>query len=87
MPVSRSQRVSPQQINEWLEGPVTQAFKATCESQLEQVIDDGGLNAYQANDPQATQERLAFLTGSGQTWQYIIDALDGEGLWELDDEE
>jgi len=87
VPANKLQRVSQQQITEWLEGPVTLAFKETCTAMRDDAIDDGGLNAYQVNDPQATQERLAYLTGAGQAYQEIIDALDGEGLWELEDEE
>lgn len=85
MLVSRSLRVSLEQITEWLENPVTLAFKATCQVQLDKVIDDGGLNAYVSGEPQRTQENLAELTGRGQTWQEIIDTLDGEE-WELEDE-
>ena len=86
MPASKLQRVSLEQINEWLENPVTLAFRATCQVQLNKVIDDGGLNAYVAGEPQKTQENLAELTGRGQTWQEIIDTLDGEE-WELEDGE
>ncbi len=82
-----SPRVSLKQITEWLENPVTLAFKSTCQMELDNVIDDGGLNGYCPGEPQKTQELLAVLTGKGQAWQEIIDTLDGEGLWELDDEE
>ncbi len=87
MPASRSPRVSLDQIREWLENPVTLAFKFTCAKELESVVDDGGLNAYHLNDAYRTQETLANLTGRGAVWQEIIDTLDGEGLWELEDEE
>ncbi len=87
MPASRSPRVSLDQIKEWLENPVTLAFKFTCAKKREEVIDDGGLNAYHRNDAHRTQETLAELTGQGEVWQEIIDTLDGEELWELEDEE
>ena len=87
MPASKLQRVSHQLIVEWLEGPVTLAVKATVEAMRDETVDDAGLNAYCKNDAQATQERLAYLTGAGQAYQEVIDALDGEGLWELEEEE
>ncbi len=80
-------QVSIQQLTEWLENPVTLAFKKTCQLRLEEVIDDGGLNAYHLNDADRTQETLANLTGQGSVWQEIIDTLDGEGLWELENDE
>ena len=79
-------QVSKQQITEWLENPVTVAFKKTCQLKLDGVIDCGGLNAYHLNDADRTQETLATLTGEGSVWQLIIETLDGEGLWELDEE-
>ena len=80
-------QVSKQQLTEWIENPITVAFKKTCQLMLEGVIDDGGLNAYHLNDADRTQETLANLTGQGTVWQEIIETLDGEGLWELEDEE
>ncbi len=81
-----SQRVSLNQITEWLENPVTIAFRLTCEAYRDDVIDEGGLNGYTEFEPQKTAETLAKLTGRGQTWQEIIEILEG-GDWELDDEE
>ena len=79
-------QVNKQQLTEWIESPVTVAFKKTCQLRLDGVIDDGGLNAYHRNDADKTQETLAILTGQGEVWQEIIETLDGEGLWELDEE-
>ncbi len=79
-------QVSIKQITEWIENPVTIAFKKTCQLQRDAVIDDGGLNAYTEYKPQRTQEYLARLSGKGEVWEEIIETLDGEGLWELDEE-
>lgn len=76
-----------QQIVEWLENPVTLAFKETAELERDKIIDDGGLNAFFADDAHRTQEYLATLTGKGHVWEEIIATLEGEGLWELEDEE
>ena len=84
--VRELQKVNLEQIAEWLENPVTLAFNKTCQQQLDEVIDDGGLNAYHLNDADKTQETLATLTHQGIWWQAIIDILDGEGLWALEDD-
>ena len=80
-------QVNIKQLTGWIENPVTVAFKQTCQFKLDGVIDDGGLNAYHLNDADRTQETLATLTGEGSVWQLIIETLDGEGLWELEDED
>ena len=78
-------QVSKQQLTEWIESPVTLEFKKTCQSRLDDVVDDSGLNAYHLNDAAKTQETLAILSGQGSVWQEIIETLDGEGLWELEE--
>ena len=80
-------KVQKKQIIEWLDNPVTLAFKAASEQERDKVIDDGGLNSYFANDAHRTQEALAELTGKGHVWEEILATLEGEGLWELEDEE
>ena len=87
MPARKLQKVSLQQIEEWLENPVTLAFRAMSVFRRDEAIDEGGLNAYTEYHPHHTQEYLARLSGKGDVWEEIIDTLDGEGLWELEDEE
>ena len=84
--MSKVNRVSKQQIMEWIENPVTIAFRQMCEVERDESMGQRGWACYKPFDPSKTQELLASLNGYVDAWDYAIDALKGEGLWELDDE-
>jgi hypothetical protein len=85
--MSRVNRVSRKQVLEWIENPVTIAFRQMAEIECEEASGMRGIKAYRAFDPHKTQELMASLNAYVETWEYVIDALKGEGLWEQEDEE
>ena len=74
-----SNQVSKQQIEEWIENPVTIAFRQIAEYERDQLISAKGVDAYHPYEPQKTQEILANLNGAVDTWEFVIEALEGEG--------
>jgi len=77
-------KVSKQQIAEWVENPVTIAFREYAKYEREQTIASKGLDAFCAFEPQRTQEILANLNGAEDAWGVIYDSLsESDGLLEL----
>ncbi len=80
-------QVSKDQIRDWADNPVTLAFKKIASKERDETLAGRGVNAYHPFQPERTQEILAGLNGSMDTWELVIAALEGEGLWELDDDD
>ena len=80
-------KVQKKQITEWLDNEVTVAFKKAAEKERDEVLAARGLNAFHPFQADRTQEVLASLNGSVDTWDYVIQTLEGEGLWELEDDD
>jgi hypothetical protein len=77
--------VTRKQVEEWIENPVTLAFKYVATVERDEVLAAKGLGAYHPFQPQRTQEVLANLNGAADTWDEVIAALEGEGL--MDEQE
>ena len=75
MPVNKLLRVSPQQVSEWIENPVTLALKEFCRNEIEETIRLKGLDAFAPFQPERTQEILANLNGMRDAWETIEGAL------------
>lgn len=88
-------KLSETQIEEWTDNPVTKELKRLVNKYLNSVIcgfvdDEGEIrnpyrDAFHSFDPQRTQETIASIEGAADTWEEIIELL--EGNWELIDEE
>ena len=76
-------RISQQQRDEWADSLVTKELKRLIEKYLNEYI--GEIDAFQPFEPNKTQELLAGINGSIDTWEDIIELLAGN--WELVDEE
>ena len=81
------QKVTREQVLEWIENPVTLVFKEVAKLELSETIQAKGLDAYNPFEPQRTQEILAGLNGAEEVWSMIVEALNGEGIMEEEDEE
>ena len=81
-----NQKIVRQKITEWLDNPITLLFKKAAEEERQAVKDARGPDCYHAFEPQKTQEILANLNGCLDTWDFVLDTLDGQGLFEEDDE-
>jgi hypothetical protein len=71
--------ISKQQIEEWIENPVTIAFKHVAEYERDELMAGRGVDVYHPFEPTKTQEILAGLNGAVDTWDFVIGALEGEG--------
>jgi hypothetical protein len=81
-------KVTRKQIEEWIENPVTLAFKYVAEMERDEFVAAKGLRAFCPFDAQRTQEILANLNGATDTWDEVIAALEGDGLMdEREDDE
>lgn len=80
-------KVQKKQIIEWLDNPVTIAFKQAAEQERDGSLAEKGLGAFRPFEAHKTQELIAGFIGEAAAWNLVIETLEGEGLWELDDEE
>ena len=78
--------VTPEQVNEWLEGPVAQRFLYLTIIEREETLAAKGLDAFCPFDAQKTQELLANLNGYVDALDRQIAALQGEGFLNEDSE-
>ena len=78
--------VTPEQVNEWIENPVTLAFLYQTKVEREEITEAKGLGAFHPFQPERTQEVLANLNGYADALDRQIAALE-EGFLDDDDEE
>ena len=68
--------ISQKQRDEWLfENPVTQDFRETIQSCLDEFLDDKGIESYHRGEPHKTQEALAEISGAIQAFEIVLEAL------------
>jgi len=79
--------VTPDQVNEWFENPVTLAFLYQTRVEREEITEAKGLGAFHPFQPERTQEVLANLNGYADALDRQIAALEGEGFMNDEDEE
>jgi hypothetical protein len=72
--------VTRKQVLEWVENPVTLAFKYQAELEWSANRNARGLDAFHPFQPERTQEIWAGLNGAIDAWEVVIAALDGEGI-------
>ncbi len=80
-------RVSPKQVREWFENPVTLAFLEQTKVERDEIVEAKGLNAFHPFDANKTQELLASLNGYADALDRQIAALEGEGFMSEEDED
>lgn len=77
-------RVSKQQVVEWIENPVTIAFKEFAEYTRDVTIASKGIDAFHPFQANRTQELIAGLNGEQTTWDIVVDALsEGQDMLDL----
>jgi len=88
MPASKSQRVSPKQVTEWTENPVTIALKDKVAIELQRIMDTPAGECLVHGRPNQTHENLVDLETRAHTWADLYIALEGDWDYfeELDDE-
>jgi hypothetical protein len=83
MSKTRQQPPSQQQIEEWIENPITIWMKAWAEFELNDINGAKSLDAFHPFNAERTQEVFASLNGCAETWELVIAALEGEGAMEI----
>lgn len=81
------QPLSQQQIDEWIENPVTIYMREWAEYELNEIEGTKGINAFHPFEAHKTQEIMAGLNGCADTWNLVIDALKGEIEMEIEYDE
>ena len=79
--------VTQEMIRDWTENPVTLYLREIAEEERDAMIGAIGIDAYHVYEPQKTQEILANLNGAVDTWDVVIEALEGEGILSIEEEE
>ena len=89
MPASKSQRVSPDQVTEWTENPVTLSLLDKVSTELQEIMNTPAGACLVRGTPDQTHENLVRLEASAQAWSELYLALGGDWDFfeELDNEE
>ena len=88
MPASKSQRVSPKQVTEWTENPVTIALLEKVSGELQDIMNTPAGECLSYGQPNLTHEKLVRLEASAQAWSELYLVLGGDWSFfeELDNE-
>ena len=70
-----------------MENPITELLKQYLTEERKSMQESKGLNAIHPFEPQRTQELLSNLNGYVDALDVVIDTLDGEGLFNEEDDE
>lgn len=78
-----------EQILEWCDSPVTKLLKSLALKEVEELQEVGrATDIFQPFEPQRTQEILAGRNAAIDTWEDVVEALEGRGLFdELSEDE
>ena len=76
------QKITKEQALEWLENPVTIAFRKLAEWEIKGIQEVRGIQAFHPFEPQKTQEIMANLNGALDTWEYILESLSPDAVSE-----
>jgi len=80
--------ISRNQVEDWLESPVTEMLLDYAINERDVIAEGRGLNAYVANDPQRTQENMIAADAAWTTWNEIVEVLEeGEELFQEQEDE
>ena len=82
----KQQPPSQQQIDEWIENPITIWMREWAEYELKDINGRKSLDAFHPFDAQKTQEIMASLNGCSETWRIVIASLKGEDAMEIGNE-
>ncbi len=66
------------QVIDWTENPITIQLKEHIKIELAQTVMAKGLDAFHPFQPERTQEILANLNGAQETWELMLDFLEGD---------
>jgi len=80
--------VTPEQIKEWTENPVTINAKFLVEEELKKVLNTPVLDVLVYGEPDKTHENVVGLETRGHTWLSLHEVLDGDwSYFEVDEDE
>ena len=82
----KQQPPSQQQIEEWIENPITIHMLNWARYELNDINGRKSLDAFHPFQAERTQEMMASLNGCAETWEIVIASLEGEGTMEIGNE-
>jgi hypothetical protein len=68
------------QILEWTENPITIFFKLLAENRINE-LEPKATEVFAPFDALKTQELLCSMNAAIDTWENVVETLEGEGLW------
>lgn len=74
-----------EQVEEWSQGPVNETLIRFIENYIEELR--VGTDAYHPFEPYKTQEILAGLNGTIDTWEVVVELLKGDWAFMEEDDE
>lgn len=81
-------KVTPEQIQDWTENPVTEFLSALVEDELQDIIETPVSECYYPGEPFKTQDNVSDLNTRHVVWQVFSDLLKGDWTYlEVDNEE
>lgn len=78
-------RVSKEQIQEWVDNPVTVALKWLCTRELSNTTGVTAGDCLYPGDPQKTHDNLLVQRNKEFEWTTFLDLLAGNWKWQLGD--
>lgn len=80
-------KIDPKLVEEWADSPVTRHLLQYVLTELEEILESRGVNAFVPDNPQRTQEILVRLNGNREILLNMQEALQGNPIYFSDDEE
>ncbi len=76
-------QINQQQVEDWLESPVTEMLRDFALNERDHIAENRGLNAYVQYEPQKSQENLVAADAAWTAWNEIVEILEeGESLFQ-----
>ena len=71
-------KITRENLLEWLENPVTEQLKELVDSYTEDLGAARGADCYAFGEPNRTQDALSQLVGEMTAWGHVAEALEGD---------
>ena len=81
-------RVNPQQVVDWSDNPTTKALLNLIQEEIKEIQETSVTDCFFPGEPQKTQENLIELEARLNTWESLVEFLEGDWSYfeEIEDE-
>ena len=83
----QTRQITPKQIEDWSESPVTEALLEKCKEELEDIRTTTVTDCLLRGEPQKTQENIIELEARENVWASWVALLEGDWAYFEEDEE